>query len=111
MFYRHPDDAGSVGGSVSLQDLETRRKFWPHNNSKPALHSPSSTSTKSFDLQVANWRMESIVRDSDSDSDDEFFDCQGTQTYKILGGMAACIFCVFHNDMNDLCAYCFRIFK
>ncbi|XP_021934128.1 protein retinal degeneration B isoform X3 [Zootermopsis nevadensis] len=78
---RHPDDAGSVGGSVSLQDLETRRKFWPHNNSKPALHSPSSTSTKSFDLQVANWRMESIVRDSDSDSDDEFFDCQADSIF------------------------------
>lgn len=31
---------------------------------------------KSFDLQVANWRIESIGRDSESASDDEFFDCE-----------------------------------
>jgi hypothetical protein len=80
MFYRHPDDPECVGGGVSIQDMENRRKLWSHNNSKAALHSPSSTSAKSFDLQVANWRMESIVRDSDSGSDDEFFDCQGMQT-------------------------------
>lgn len=42
------------------------------------LHSPSSSSIKSFDLQVANWRIESLGRDSDSGSDDEFFDCQDT---------------------------------
>lgn len=40
------------------------------------LHSPSSSSIKSFDLQVANWRIESLGRDSDSGSDEEFFDCQ-----------------------------------
>lgn len=40
------------------------------------LHSPSSSSVKSFDLQVANWRIESLGRDSDSASDDEFFDCE-----------------------------------
>lgn len=28
-------------------------------------------------MQIANWRMESIVRESESDSEDEFFDCQG----------------------------------
>lgn len=43
-----------------------------------ALHSPSSSSIKSFDLQVANWRIESLGRDSDTGSDEEFFDCQGT---------------------------------
>jgi hypothetical protein len=90
--------------------LESRRKHWSHNNSKPALHSPSSTSAKSFDLQVANWRMESIVRDSDSGSEDEFFDCQGMQTHKILDGLAAFMFCVVHNDMNNLRACSFRIF-
>lgn len=41
------------------------------------LHSPSSSSIKSFDLQVANWRIESLGRDSDSGSDEEFFDCEG----------------------------------
>lgn len=39
------------------------------------LHSPNSN--KNFDMQIANWRMESIVRESESGSDDEFFDCQG----------------------------------
>ncbi|KAK4872443.1 hypothetical protein RN001_014472 [Aquatica leii] len=40
------------------------------------LHSPGSSSIKSFDLQMANWRIESLGRDSDSASDEEFFDCQ-----------------------------------
>ncbi|KAK9696128.1 Phosphatidylinositol transfer protein [Popillia japonica] len=39
------------------------------------LHSPGSTSIKSFDIHVANWRIESLGRDSDSGSDEEFFDC------------------------------------
>nr|CAD7586071.1 unnamed protein product [Timema genevievae] len=54
------------------------------DNSKVALHSPSSGSGKSFDLQMANWRMESIVRDSDSASDEEFFDCQDLLTEEDL---------------------------
>lgn len=37
------------------------------------LHSPGSTSVKSF--EVANWRMEGLGRDSDTGSEDEFFDC------------------------------------
>lgn len=37
----------------------------------------SSNLNKNFDIQIANWRMESIVRESESGSDDEFFDCQG----------------------------------
>lgn len=60
------------------QDSEMRRKLWSRSNSRPALHSPGSGSSKNFDLQVANWRMESIVRDSDSGSEEEYFDCQGT---------------------------------
>ncbi|RLU17848.1 hypothetical protein DMN91_010086 [Ooceraea biroi] len=47
------------------------KKDWRKNVS---AHSPSSN--KSFDIQIANWRMESIVRESESGSDDEFFDCQ-----------------------------------
>jgi hypothetical protein len=89
MFHRHPDDAGCGGGGISVQDMEGHRKLWSHNNSKTALHSPSSTSPKNFDLQMANWRMESIVRDSDSGSDDEFFDCQGMQTHKIVTSLVA----------------------
>ncbi|XP_071449416.1 protein retinal degeneration B [Hetaerina americana] len=74
---------GSPGAdSMSSQDYSMRTsigdrgKGWVRSNSRAALHSPGSGSLKSFDLQVANWRMESIVRDSDSGSDDEFFDCQ-----------------------------------
>ncbi|XP_034941683.1 protein retinal degeneration B isoform X2 [Chelonus insularis] len=48
------------------------KKHWKHTNH--ILHSPSSA--KSFDIQIANWRMESIVRESESGSEDEFFDCQ-----------------------------------
>ncbi|XP_077510222.1 retinal degeneration B isoform X1 [Amblyomma americanum] len=60
------------------------RKSWVRSNSKGALHSPSGSSTQSFDLQLANWRMESIVRESDSSSNDEFFDAEdicGTEDY------------------------------
>lgn len=43
------------------------------------MHSPSCTSAKSFDMQVANWRIESLGRDSDSESEEEeFFDCLGS---------------------------------
>ncbi|KAF5282248.1 hypothetical protein FQR65_LT14380 [Abscondita terminalis] len=55
--------------NLSLQRNDER---WQSRN----LHSPSSSSIKSFDLQMANWRIESLGRDSDSASDEEFFDCQ-----------------------------------
>lgn len=35
------------------------------------------SSNASFDMHLANWRMESIVRDSESSSDEEFFDAEG----------------------------------
>lgn len=52
------------------------KKNW--NNPKSQVPSPGST--QSFDTAPNNWRMESLIRDSDSDlsnDDDEFFDCQG----------------------------------
>ena len=49
----------------------------PWKKSTASLSSPSSA--KNFDIQLANWRMESIVRESESGSEDEFFDCQGTR--------------------------------
>ncbi|XP_011135818.1 protein retinal degeneration B isoform X4 [Harpegnathos saltator] len=79
--------AASSEGEISPEDSptdqdETRaaavdekadgKKKWRKSNA--AMHSPSSN--KSFDIQIANWRMESIVRESESGSDDEFFDCQ-----------------------------------
>ncbi|KAL0133524.1 hypothetical protein PUN28_000927 [Cardiocondyla obscurior] len=51
---------------------EKAKKEWMKNS--VSLHSPNTN--KSFDIQIANWRMESIVRESESGSDDEFFDCQ-----------------------------------
>ncbi|XP_075220766.1 retinal degeneration B [Lycorma delicatula] len=55
---------------------EVRKRAWSRSNSKAQLHSP--TSPNNLDLAAATWRMESIVRDSDSGSgdEDEFFDCQ-----------------------------------
>lgn len=44
------------------------------------LHSPGSSSVKSFDINVTNWRIESLGRDSDSESEEEFFDCQGNES-------------------------------
>ncbi|XP_076382325.1 retinal degeneration B isoform X2 [Megalopta genalis] len=78
--------AGSSEGEVSPEDSPTEvpelsapaedkpdpKKAWKKN--KTAVHSPSSN--KSFDMQIANWRMESIVRESESGSEEEFFDCQ-----------------------------------
>ncbi|XP_032681683.1 protein retinal degeneration B isoform X3 [Odontomachus brunneus] len=79
--------AGSSEGEISPEDSPTDldeiraatvdekadgKKKWRKNN--VAMHSPNSN--KSFDIQIANWRMESIVRESESGSDDEFFDCQ-----------------------------------
>ncbi|XP_013794792.1 protein retinal degeneration B-like isoform X2 [Limulus polyphemus] len=54
----------------------SRKKNWSRSSSKSALHSPDGSSIKSFDIQMANWRMESIVRDSGSSSEDEFFDAE-----------------------------------
>ncbi|XP_011495089.1 PREDICTED: protein retinal degeneration B [Ceratosolen solmsi marchali] len=62
-------------------------KMWKSNSS---LHSPSST--KSFDAQIANWRMESIVRESESGSDEEFFDCQDNRFLKILYDLVSKMF-------------------
>ncbi|XP_011060769.1 PREDICTED: protein retinal degeneration B isoform X10 [Acromyrmex echinatior] len=51
---------------------EKTKKKWTKNNM--SVHSPNTN--KNFDIQLANWRLESIVRESESGSDDEFFDCQ-----------------------------------
>ncbi|XP_076382329.1 retinal degeneration B isoform X5 [Megalopta genalis] len=82
--------AGSSEGEVSPEDSPTEvpelrsapaedkpdpKKAWKKN--KTAVHSPSSN--KSFDMQIANWRMESIVRESESGSEEEFFDCQAEE--------------------------------
>ncbi|KAJ8680190.1 hypothetical protein QAD02_015977 [Eretmocerus hayati] len=57
---------------VERPSRSEKEKSWKRGG--PSLHSPSST--KSFDPHIVNWRMESIVRESESGSDDEFFDCQ-----------------------------------
>ncbi|XP_076654424.1 retinal degeneration B isoform X6 [Halictus rubicundus] len=82
--------AGSSEGEISPEDSPTEvpelrsappedkadpMKSWKKN--KATIHSPSSN--KSFDMQIANWRMESIVRESESGSEEEFFDCQAEE--------------------------------
>ncbi|XP_023026564.2 retinal degeneration B isoform X1 [Leptinotarsa decemlineata] len=69
--------AASSDADLSPEDevITVKRE---HDKWQPSrtLHSPSSSSIKSFDLQVANWRIESLGRDSESASDEEFFDCE-----------------------------------
>uniref|UniRef100_A0A6P7GDF1 Protein retinal degeneration B-like n=1 Tax=Diabrotica virgifera virgifera TaxID=50390 RepID=A0A6P7GDF1_DIAVI len=68
--------AGSSDNDLSPEDdviTVKRDDKWQQSR---ALHSPSSASIKSFDLQVANWRIKSLGRDSGSSSDEEFFDCE-----------------------------------
>jgi hypothetical protein len=50
--------------------------------SKGALPSPLG-SAHSFDLQVANWRMEKLEVDSKSGSEEEFFDCLGETNFQL----------------------------
>lgn len=76
--------------------VEYRKRGWSRSNSKAQLHSP--TSPNSLDLVAATWRMESIVRDSDSGSgdEDEFFDCQGDYSENIsVISVFVCLYFVF----------------
>ncbi|XP_059046300.1 protein retinal degeneration B [Achroia grisella] len=51
-----------------------------HKSSKSNLRSSSSGSIKSLQAQVANWRMETLVRESETEtgSEDEFYDCESS---------------------------------
>ncbi|XP_015115012.1 protein retinal degeneration B isoform X2 [Diachasma alloeum] len=70
-----PDDSPTqqLPSSKAPEDKSDFNKK-PWKRTSQTIHSPSSA--KSFDIQIANWRMESIVRESESGSEDEFFDCQ-----------------------------------
>ncbi|CAN7988007.1 unnamed protein product, partial [Ixodes pacificus] len=68
---RPTEDASSPRVADGRGHAPGPRKSWVRSNSRGALHSPSD-----FDLQLANWRMESIVRESDSSSNEEFFDAE-----------------------------------
>ncbi|XP_038214824.1 protein retinal degeneration B [Zerene cesonia] len=52
----------------------------PKSSSKTNLRSSSSGSLKSMQTQVANWRMETLVRESETEtgSEDEFYDCESS---------------------------------
>ncbi|XP_011306274.1 protein retinal degeneration B isoform X2 [Fopius arisanus] len=69
-----PDDSPTqqLPSSKVPEDKSNLKKPWKRTSQ--TIQSPSSA--KSFDIQIANWRMESIVRESESGSEDEFFDCQ-----------------------------------
>lgn len=66
--------------TYSAISMDGRQRIWSRNNSKSGLHSPGCGSNKSFDLQYSSWRMESCVTNSDSSSNDEYFDCEGSST-------------------------------
>ncbi|XP_076306047.1 protein retinal degeneration B-like isoform X2 [Tachypleus tridentatus] len=77
--HKRPSFLSSQEVSTSRETYITensRKKAWSRSSSKSALHSPDGSSVKNFDIQMANWRMESIVRDFDSSSEDEFFDAE-----------------------------------
>ncbi|XP_050346960.1 protein retinal degeneration B [Nymphalis io] len=52
----------------------------PKTTLKSSLRSSSSGSLKSLQTQVANWRMETLVRESETEtgSEDEFYDCESS---------------------------------
>ncbi|XP_044015290.1 protein retinal degeneration B isoform X2 [Aphidius gifuensis] len=66
-----PDDSPTTLLPPKTDDKFDNKKNWKRNSQ--TAHSPNTT--KGFDVQMANWRMESIVRESES-SDDEYFDCE-----------------------------------
>ncbi|XP_076344495.1 protein retinal degeneration B-like isoform X3 [Tachypleus tridentatus] len=57
-------------------DRRGRIKQWSRSSSKSALYLTDDNCNKSLDIQMANWRMESIGRCSSSSSEDEFFDAE-----------------------------------
>ncbi|KAF6206087.1 hypothetical protein GE061_017312 [Apolygus lucorum] len=67
------DASPEVSPRLSQRSGEERKRLWSSSKNLP-----SPTSSQRFDLAAASWRMESIVRDSDScsEDEDEFFDCQ-----------------------------------
>ncbi|XP_037088501.1 protein retinal degeneration B-like isoform X3 [Pollicipes pollicipes] len=75
-----PERAGEPAErGTEAADAEARRSLWSRSSSRLTLHSPGSVSGKAgLEAQLANWRMESIRRDSvNASSDEEFFDCEG----------------------------------
>lgn len=50
---------------------------------------------------AASWRMQSIVRDSDSESDDEYFDCQGKKKYCTVFVKFCCCF-LYHSFSSNI---------
>ena len=76
-----------------------------HHGSKGAIPSPIG-SAHSFDLQVANWRMEKLEVDSKAGSDDEFYDCLGEFCVKFYFSSFAFLiylksFCMLDNLVVD----------
>ncbi|XP_035721689.1 protein retinal degeneration B-like isoform X3 [Vespa mandarinia] len=66
-----PEDSPTEPSNASPIDEKNEKKSWKKNTA-----SHSSSSAKNMDIQIANWRMESIIRESETSSEEEFFDCQ-----------------------------------
>lgn len=73
------DEKQQVVGDKKHSVTSNNKLF--HHGSKGAIPSPLG-SAKSFDLQVANWRMEKLEVDSKTGSDDEFYDCLGEHLFE-----------------------------
>ncbi|XP_050099369.1 protein retinal degeneration B isoform X1 [Anopheles aquasalis] len=75
--YERKVTAGGGGGKKDrIEDGVAMLRKQNNSGSKSKLHSPLG-SVHSFDLQVANWRMEKLEVESKSGSEEEFFDCVG----------------------------------
>lgn len=90
LFYKHAYLVVNLTIVSVSRTGDERKRLW--SSSKNSLHSP--TSSQRFDLNPANWRMESIVRDSDScsDEEDEFFDCQGKLSKQCFRAVFTCLY-------------------
>ncbi|XP_035721688.1 protein retinal degeneration B-like isoform X2 [Vespa mandarinia] len=69
-----PEDSPTEPSNASPIDEKNEKKSWKKNTA-----SHSSSSAKNMDIQIANWRMESIIRESETSSEEEFFDCQAEE--------------------------------
>ncbi|XP_039751202.1 protein retinal degeneration B isoform X2 [Pararge aegeria] len=81
------DSASPLTNKKTNIEQRGQKQLSPENSppsepksSKSNLRSSSSGSLKSLQTQVANWRMETLVRESETEtgSEDEFYDCESS---------------------------------
>nr|QDR50953.1 retinal degeneration B [Heliconius melpomene] len=84
---KNEDTASPVVAKKSNAEKRIQKQLSPEStppseakSAKSNLRSSSSGSLKSLQTQVANWRMETLVRESETEtgSEDEFYDCESS---------------------------------